>query len=170
MEKRVFTILAVVLLAAGGVSAQKKFYNKEFKVGFTLPVNSKLVSTGGSGAAQPPLKDLAEITLNNTGRNVYDATANVSAGLMTREACRALSAQEDKAPRKTFGSVTFNKSTMIEGGMESVHPEEFYRTYRGGVCYEIRLGVGIPKHPKRGVSDRPSFERLYAILRTMYFR
>ena len=145
MKKRICLVLTLVFLAAGTVTAQKRFYNKEFKFGFKYPAGSKLSRNPDSALADPPLKGLAEVSLANPGRGVFDATATVSAANMTRDACRALSTAEDQPRKKKFGTVTFDKTTEIEGGMESVHPLESYRTFRNGVCYEARLMMGMEK-------------------------
>jgi hypothetical protein len=171
MKKRLCLALVVIIVAAGTAAAQKRFYNGEFRFGFKYPARSKLVRDSDTIAAAPNFKGLAYITLNRPGRGLYDATAAVSAGNITREACRALStAEDDKPQKKKFGTVTFDKTTYVEGGMESVLPVENYRTYRKGICYEVRLMVGMEKYPKRRINDSTAFEQLYTVLRTFYFR
>jgi hypothetical protein len=151
-------------------SAQKRFYNREFGFGFRYPVRSKLLRDSDTIAAAPNFKGLAFITLDRPGRGIYDATAAISAANITRDACHALSANEDTPQKKRFGTVTFEKTAFIEGGMESVHPVEFYRTFHKDTCYEIRLMVGMEKFPKRRINDAAAFEQLRTILRTFYFR
>lgn len=163
-------ILTLIFLTAGAVAAQKTFYNKEFKFGFTYAAGLKLSTNPDDLQDAPPLKGLAQLSITNPGRGLFDATANIAAGPMTLAECRALSTAEDKPRKKTFGTVTFDKTEEIEGGMETVHPQEFYRTFHNGVCYEARLGVGMEKNPKRAVNDAAAFERLYGILRTFYFK
>jgi hypothetical protein len=172
MKKRLCLVLALIVLTAGTAAAQKPFYNKEFKFGFKYPARSVLEKQDPDAiAASPNFKSLARITLTHPGKGLFDGTAAVSAANITSDACRALSTQEgDKPLKKRFGTVTFTKTTEIEGGMESVHPAEFYRTFRNGTCYEVFLMVGMEKYPKHRVSDRPAFEQLYTILRTFYFR
>ena len=162
--------LAFVLLTAGAVSAEKRFYNKEFKLGFKYPAASKLIKDPDTIAASPNFTGLAHITLAHPGKGLFDGTAAISAANITRSACRELSTAEDKPRKKKFGTVTFDKTTYVEGGMESVLPVELYRTFHNDICYEIRLMVGMEKYPKHPINDRPGFEQLYTILRTLYFR
>jgi hypothetical protein len=169
MRMRLPLTLILIAVMAGASAAQKRFYNREFRFGFKYPAASKLTKNSDMIAAASNFKGLAYITLNKPGRRLYDATAAVSAANITGDACRALSA-EDNASKRKLGTVTYDKSTYIEGGMESVAPVETYRTFHNGICYEIRLMVGMEKYPRRPISDRPAFEQLYTILRTMYFR
>lgn len=170
MKRQIFLVSALILLMAASAWTQKSFYNKEFNVGFKTPAGSKLVRDPDTIAASTGFKGLAYITLARPGRGLFGAEAAVAAANITQSACRALSTEEDKPVKKRFGTVTFDKTTYVEGGMESVHPVESYRTFHSGVCYEIRLMVGMEKYPKRRVSGAPGFEKLYAILRTFYFR
>lgn len=170
MKKQICLALTIVLLAAASASAQKRFYNKEFKFGFKYPAGSKLVKDPDTIAASPNFTGLAYITLAQAGRGLFGATAAVAAANITEDACSALSTAEDNPRKKKFGTVTFDQTKYVEGGMESVQPVELYRTFHKGTCYEIRLMVGMEKYPKRRISDRPGFEQLYTILRTAYFR
>ncbi|MBV9217068.1 MAG: hypothetical protein JO053_12915 [Acidobacteria bacterium] len=170
MRKQILLALAFVLLLAGAAAAQKSFYNKEFKFGFKSPVGTKLKTDADSLFASDPLKAIVNVELTNPGRGLFDAEATISAAQITKDACHALSTADDKPTKKKFGTNTFEMTEEIEGGMESVHPQEFYRTFHNGVCYEVRIIVGMEKYPKRRVSERPAFERMYAILRTFYFK
>lgn len=171
MKKQIFLGLTIVFFMAGTAAAQKSFHNKKFKFGFRAPAGSKLKTDADSLYAEPPLKGLIQVSLVKPGRGLYDATATVSAANTTKDECRALStAEEDKPRRKKFGTTTFYKTEFVEGGMESVHPVENYRTFHRGVCYEVRIMVGMEKYPKRPVKSQAVFTRLYTILRTLYFR
>jgi len=170
MKKRISLVLTFVFLTAGGVTAQRSFYNKEFKFGFKYPAGSKLSRNPHSMFANGTLKGLAQVSLTNPGRGLGGAAATVSAANMTQDACRALSVAEDQPRKKKFGTVTFDKTAWVEGGMESVHPLEVYRTFHSGVCYEVLLEMGMEKYPKRRVNESAAFNRLYVILRTFYFR
>ena len=170
MKKRICLALALITVAGTAAVAQKRFYDREFRFGFQYPRGSKLSRDSDTIAAAPNFKGLAFITLSRPGRGIYDATAAVSAANITREACRALSTAEDSPQKKRFGTVTFDKTAWIEGGMESVHPVEFYRTFHKGTCYEVRLMVGMEKYPRRRINDGAAFGQLHTILSTFYFR
>src|SRR5207253_901983 len=127
--KKICLALTFVFLVAGVASAQSSFYNKEFKVGFRYPASMRLSTKADDLVVlDQSLKGLAMATLRNPGPGIYDADATISAGAMTRDACTALSAN-DEPQKKRFGAITYDKTEMTEGGMESVHPMEFYRTY-----------------------------------------
>ena len=170
MKKRICLALTFVFIMAGAAAAQKSFYNKEFKFGLKYPAGSKLIKDLDTIAATPDLKPLAYMSLKKPGRGLYEVAAYVSAANMTRAACRALSANEDNPRKKKFGTITFDKTTEIDGGMESVHPIEFYRTFHSGTCYEVRLMLAMDKYPKHPINESAAFARLYTILRTFHFR
>jgi hypothetical protein len=171
MKNRFCHVVVFILLMAPAASAQKSFYNKEFKFGFKTPAGSKTSTKPDDLYAEPPLKPLLKVSLVTTGRSTYGADASVAAGIMTAEACWALStADDDKPLKKKFGTTVFDKTAYVEGGMESVHPVENYRIFHQGTCYEIRLMVHMEKYPKHPVNEKAVFAQLYPILRTFYFR
>ena len=78
--KKICLTLTLILLAVGAVAAQKKFYNEEFKIGFTTPANSKLAS----GATAPEkMKSITYVELLRTGKNV-GGSATIAAATMTQ--------------------------------------------------------------------------------------
>ena len=170
MKNRVCLALTLILLTAGAAAAQKGFYNKEFKFGFKYPVGSKLRKDLDSIDQTEGLKGLAYVTLPVPGRGMYEVAAYVSAGNITRTACQALSTDDETLHKKKFGTITFDKTTEVEGGMESVQPREYYRTFLGSTCYESRLMLSMEKYPKRRINERAAFDRLLPILRTFYVR
>ena len=86
--KVMLTALMFVVLAAGSAAAQKRFYNKEFKVGFTRPANSKLERLGSDAMAPDKMKAVAYVELLGTGKKI-GGSATVVAGAMTRADCKA---------------------------------------------------------------------------------
>jgi len=170
MKKQICLALTLLVITTGTAAAQKKFYNKEFKFGFTYPAGSKIIKDLGSIDVTQDLKPLSYLTLPKAGRGMYEVAAYVSAGNITSDACRALSTAEDTPRKKKFGTVTFAKTAYVEGGMESSHPREYYRTFQGGTCYEVRLMLSMDKYPKRPINTNAAFARLYPILRTFYVR
>ena len=67
--KKTYLILTLILVAVGSVAAQKQFYSKEFKVGFTTPTNSKLAS---DAMAPEKMKTVAYVELLRTAKSVGD--------------------------------------------------------------------------------------------------
>ena len=167
--KKLILALTVVCFAVGVAAAQKSFYSKDYKVGFKYPSTAK-ISTKADDilVLSDSLKGIANLSFPHAVAGVNSAEATIAAGAITKEACTALSAN-DQPKKKKFGTITFDKTEETEGGMENVQPQEFYRTYHDGTCYEIRLSVGQTKYPKRPINDTPIFTQMYAIMTSMYF-
>jgi hypothetical protein len=162
--KIMFTALMFIVLAAGSAAAQKKFYSKEFKVGFTTPANSKLAS---DEIAPEKMKTVTHVELLGTGKKV-GGSATIAAGAMTQADCKVFSRSDgDKPRRRKFGTITFDKVTDNDPGMEGTANLEIYHTFHNGVCYEVSLKVGGAKYRK--TNDQAIFNRLYVILRTFHF-
>ncbi len=167
--KRTYLALSFVFLLVSIAAAQKPFYSKDYKVGFKSPPGST-ISTKSDDliVMSDSLKGVAKVSLTRPGTGLSDGAATIAAGTMTREACKALETEGD-VKKQTYGTTAFDKTAMVEGGMENIMPQEFYRTYHNGTCYEVRMSVGMAKRPKRGVTEQTAFNQLYAVLRTMYF-
>src|SRR5437660_12097639 len=106
--KQIILTFTLLSLAAGAAAAQKKFYSKEFKVGFTTPAGSKLAS---DATAPEKMKSITYVELLRTGKNVGGA-ATIAAGTMTRAECKVFARSDDRKPRrKRFGTITFDKVT-----------------------------------------------------------
>ena len=162
--KVILTAMMFVVLAAGSAAAQKKFYSKEFKVGFTRPANSKLAS---DEMAPEKMKTVTHVELLGTGKKV-GGSATIAAGTMSKGDCKVFSRSDgDKPRRRKFGTITFDKVTDNDPGMESTASLEIYRTFHNGLCYEVSIKVGGMKHRK--TNDQLIFNRLYVILRTFHF-
>src|SRR4051794_12533098 len=86
MKMRIPLALILIAVMAGAAAAQKRFYNKEFKFGFKYPAGSKLVKDQDTIAAAPNFKGMAYITLTKPGKRLFDASAAVPAGDITRSA------------------------------------------------------------------------------------
>ena len=170
MKKQIFLAITLLLITAGIAAAQKKFYNKEFKFGFTYPPGAKVNKALDTIDQTTDLTPLAYLDMPNTGRGLYELAAYISAGNITRAACNALSTAEDTPQKKKFGTITFAKTAYVEGGMESSQPREYYRTFQGGTCYEVRLMLSMDKYPKHPINTNAAFARLYPILRTFYIK
>jgi hypothetical protein len=159
-------MLVLVLAAVGAASAQKSFYNQEFKVGFKYPATMK--PRVAQSVADDGFKNLGEVSLLKTRRRVYNAAATLSAGSMTEQACTGFANDPDeKRQRFKFGTVTYEEIQWTDGGMESETPQEFYRIYRGGVCYQLKLWAIVGRHPLG--DEKSAMSQLRALLSTLYF-
>jgi len=167
--KKLSLALIFLFLGSLAVSAQKTFYSKEYKVGFKYPTTAKITTKPDNLVViSDALKGIAMVSFPHAVAGVYNADATITAGTITKDACTALSAN-DEPKKKKFGTTTFDKTEEVEGGMESIQPQEFYRTYHDGTCYEIRLSVGQNKHPRRAINDAPLFAQMYTLMTSMYF-
>ncbi len=168
--KVVFTALIFVLLTACSAAAQMSFYDKEFKVGFKYPATMKAISTEASWAANDGFKGLGAVSLRKLHRGVLNASAILSAGAMTQQACDQFADafdEKDKPQQVKFGTMAYKKIEWVNGGTESEGTVEDYRIYRGGVCYQFTVGATGQRHPLADTTS--SVSQLRALLTTLHF-
>jgi hypothetical protein len=165
MKGRVFIALMLVLLLAGAAAAQKSFYNKEFKFGFKAPAGTTLTTDAEYIYAIEPMKGLAKVSQRRGGTE-----AMINAAEMTKDGCHALSVEDGTPKRTKFGTIWFERTEGVEGGMESVQPYEYYRTFHNGVCYEVRISTVMEKYAKHPRRPGPLLAKFYPILSTFYFK
>src|SRR5437899_7870773 len=114
-------------------------------------------------------KGLAEVSIPHTGKNV-SAFAMVSAARTTPDKCKLYMPNDNEKPKRVkMGTITFDKTEDVDGGMESETPLEHYQTFHEGVCYDIDLGLPQARYGRKGISDERLFNQLHVVLRTFYF-
>ena len=166
---KTIAIVVTIVLFALSATAQRSFYDKEFKVGFTIPASARTSRDPFSGPDQK-MKSIGSFSFKDA-RGIPASFADVFAGTMTKDECSALSKGFTEKPRiRKYGSTTFTMTEETQGGTESEAPQQHYTNYHDGACYEVTFSIPEARHTTHKYNESAAYARMRPILSTMYFR